>query len=161
MRNKYNCISELRMAKSILIVLLVLIPSITLAQESLKLDIKKGADRPNSEPEQLYLLEVKNQTRSAANFTIETSNTKCENHKTDNQVRLKQIALDKSSKRKFSNYTLQPNTTYEFYVKISRSSNVAKNKWNCTEVKAVNDKGETISNTITITSFVPDDKDQH
>jgi hypothetical protein len=135
--------------------------STAIAQQSLILKIKEGSDQPNYKTEHLYLLEIKNTTRSNASFTIKTSNVTCEEFKRNQQIELSHSTLNKDSRRQFSNYNLRPNESFEFYVKLTRPLNAAKNSWNCTEVIALDDNGKPISNTITITSLVPDSKDQH
>jgi len=39
--------------------------------------------------------------------------------------------------------------------------NTSTGKWNCTEIKAIDDNGKTISNPVVITSLIPDPNDQH
>lgn len=131
------------------------------AQQSLDLKIKKGSDQPNSEKEHLYLLEVSNSSRSTSKFTISTTNINCADIKSDRQTLLNHKALNVTSKKEITSYSLRPNSNFEFYVKLSRPMNTSTGKWNCTEIKAIDDNGKTISNPVVITSLIPDPNDQH
>jgi hypothetical protein len=131
------------------------------AQQPLELKIKKGSDRPNSDKEHVYLLEMKNLSGSTADFTISTTNISCSDITSDKQTILSHKALNKLSKGEFKSYSLQPNSNFEFYIKISRTNNTSIGKWNCTEIKAIDDNGIIISNSVVITSLIPDPNDQH
>lgn len=131
------------------------------AQQPLIIKIKEGSNQPNYKTEHLYLLEVKNITRSKLDYTIKTSNVECEEVQSNQQIELNHSTLNRESRREMSQYTLGPNQSYEFYVKITRPFNARRNSWNCTEVKAVDNNGKPLSNSIVITSLVPDPKDQH
>ena len=131
------------------------------AQQPLDLKIKQGSDKPNSETEHLYLLEISNSSRSTSNFTISTSNVNCSNIKAERQTILDHKALNKNSRGELKSYSINPNSNFEFYVKISRQQNTSIDKWNCTEIKAIDDNGKTISNAIVIKSLIPDPNDQH
>ncbi|MBR9845702.1 MAG: hypothetical protein GYB35_06115 [Algicola sp.] len=80
---------------------------------------------------------------------------------TEKQTDLIHRALNRTSRGELTSYSIQPNTNFEFYIKISRPDNISIGKWNCTEVKAIDENGKTISNSVIITSLIPDPKDQH
>ncbi|WP_431137511.1 hypothetical protein [Psychroserpens mesophilus] len=143
------------------IVTLCLCTITSFAQQSLDLKIKEGSDKPNSEKEHLYLLEVNNASKSTATFTISTSNISCLNMSAEKQTTLIHKALSKTTKGELTSYSIKPNSSYEFYIKITRPNNTSIGKWNCTEVKAIDENGKTISNPVVITSLIPDPKDQH
>ena len=143
------------------IVTLCLCTITSFAQQSLDLKIKQGSDKPNSEKEHLYLLEINNSSRSTTNFTISTANVNCSNMSAEKQTDLIHRALNRTSRGELTSYSIQPNTNFEFYIKISRPDNISIGKWNCTEVKAIDENGKTISNSVIITSLIPDPNDQH
>lgn len=130
-------------------------------QSPLSLKIKEGSDKPNYETEHSYLLEIKNSSKRSIRFIVESEDTQCQNHNKENQVKLVQRNLTKTSKSQFTEYTLNPNESFEFYVNISRPVNTSINKWNCTEVKALDLNGKTLSNSVVITTLIPDPKDQN
>ncbi|MAB47911.1 hypothetical protein [Winogradskyella sp. MH6] len=143
-------------------VILCLFVSIAIyGQSPLVLKIKEGSDKPNYEKEHSYLLEITNSSKKSTRFFVDSKNTKCQNLKEENQVELIQKNLNKASKSQFSEHILKPNESFEFYLKISRPANTTINKWNCTEVKAVDENGNTISNSVIITSLIPDPKDNN
>lgn len=143
------------------IVVLSLCTMTSFAQQSLGLKIKEGSDKPNTESEHTYLLEINNPSRSATSFNISTTNISCKDISTDKQTNLNNEALSKTSRAKLTSYSLQPNSTLEFYIKLTRPANSSIGKWNCTEVVAIDDNGKVISNSVVITSLIPDPKDQH
>ena len=143
------------------IVTLCLCTMASFAQQPLNLRVKQGSDKPNSEKEHLYLLEMNNSSRSTVNFTISTTNVSCLDISTDKQTVLNHKSLNKTSKREISSYSLQPNSNFEFYIEITRPKNISLNKWNCTEIKAIDANGNNISNAVVIKSLIPDPKDQH
>ncbi|MCB0398753.1 MAG: hypothetical protein KDD26_03855 [Winogradskyella sp.] len=130
-------------------------------QSPLSIKIKEGSDKPNYEKEHTYLLEITNSSIKSITFVIDSKNIKCQNLKEENQVRLVQKNLSKTSKAQFSEHTLKTNESFEFYLKISRPDNTAINKWNCTEIKAIDENGNTLSNSVIITSLIPDPKDNN
>jgi hypothetical protein len=145
----------------ITIVSLFMCTILSFAQQSLDLKIKQGANRPNSEKEHLYLLEISNSSRSTTNFTILTTNISCIDISKDKQTILNNKTLNKTSRREFDSSSIGPNSNFEFYIKLSRLKNTSIGKWNCTEIKAIDNNGNSISNSVVIKSLIPDPKNQH
>lgn len=143
------------------IVSLFMCTMLSFAQQSLDLKIKQGANRPNSEKEHLYLLEISNSSRSTTNFTILTTNISCIDISKDKQTILNNKTLNKTSRREFDSSSIGPNSNFEFYIKLSRLKNTSIGKWNCTEIKAIDNNGNSISNSVVIKSLIPDPKNQH
>ncbi|GAB4164877.1 MAG: hypothetical protein Tsb0033_26510 [Winogradskyella sp.] len=130
-------------------------------QSPLSIKIKEGSDKPNYEKVHTYLLEITNSSKRSIRFVIDSKNIKCQNLKEENQVKLVQKNLSKTSKAQFSEHMLKTNESFEFYLKISRPDNTTINKWNCTEIKAVDENGNTLSNSVIITTLIPDPKDNN
>ncbi|MEY8848928.1 hypothetical protein AB9K26_08935 [Psychroserpens sp. XS_ASV72] len=147
--------------KLIATIVILCLATVSSFSQQLQINIKEGSDKPNTESEHLYLLEIKNDSKATANFTIKTTNVNCNEIDSERQTVLNHKALSKTSKREQSSYSLQPEAALEFYVKTMRPINTKLNTWNCTQVQAVNSNGRPISNTITIKSLIPDPKDQH
>jgi hypothetical protein len=143
------------------IVSLFMCTMLSFAQQSLDLKIKQGANKPNSEKEHLYLLEISNSSRSTTNFTILTTNISCIDISKDKQTILNNKTLNKTSRREFDSSSIGPNSNFEFYIKLSRLKNTSIGKWNCTEIKAIDNNGNSISNSVVIKSLIPDPKNQH
>lgn len=134
---------------------------LSFAQQSLDLKIKQGANKPNSEKEHLYLLEISNSSRLTTNFTISTTNIRCMDMSKDKQTVLNNKTLNKTSRREFNSSSIEPNSNFEFYIKLSRLKNTSIGKWNCTEIKAIDNNGNSISNSVVIKSLIPDPTNQH
>lgn len=127
-------------------------------QGQLKLSIVKGTENPNTEKEHLYLLEVTNKGNQVSTFNVTASNASCNNERVK-QVELNQEVLDKHKTKKIQTINVQPGKSVEFYVKITRPNNTKQNSWNCTEIKAVSNDGNVLSNIITIESLIPNPND--
>jgi uncharacterized membrane protein len=136
------------------IVLISLSSFYSFSQNPLKLSIVKGAELPNSEPINYYLLEISNPTQGEAQIIISAVNQTCTNTRME-VVRLNQEVLDKQKNRKLNLITLAAGESVEFYLKLSRPLNTRANTWNCTEIKAVTENGSQYSNAITIESLIP------
>lgn len=141
--------------KTIATIILVVFSTLnSFSQETLKLSIIKGTEKPNSETEHFYLLKVSNTTNSEFTFNISATNKSCNNEQLL-QTDLKQEILDKQKSKILDVINIQTGKTVEFYVKISRTQNATQNSWNCTEIKAISNNGNVLSNIITIESLIP------
>ncbi len=136
------------------IVLISLSTFFSFSQNPLKLSIVKGAELPNSEPINYYLLEISNSTQREAQIIISAVNQICTNTRME-VVRLNQEVLDKQKNRKLNLITIAAGESVEFYLKLSRPLNTRTNTWNCTEIKAITENGSQLSNAITIESLIP------
>ncbi|MEZ4797651.1 MAG: hypothetical protein R2785_10850 [Flavobacteriaceae bacterium] len=129
------------------------------AQNPLKLTIIKGADKPNTESEHDYLLEISNTSKTDFTFVITANNTSCSDQKLMQQTELMQEIYNAQKSKKLNSMSIASGKTLEFYVRLTRPDNAKKNSWNCTQIKAVSGNGSAISNTITIESLIPNPKD--
>ncbi|GFZ94743.1 hypothetical protein GCM10011531_28090 [Aquaticitalea lipolytica] len=142
--------------KTIVTIIIVCLSTLsTFGQQSLSLKIINGSDKPNSETEHIYLLEVTNNSKSAVNFNISADDKSCSDTNLS-QIEMKQEVLNSQKSKNIELTSIQPGRSFEFYIKISRPANAKLSTWNCTEVKAVSDKGHIISNSIIIQSLIPD-----
>jgi uncharacterized membrane protein len=129
------------------------------SQQPLKLSVLKGAEFPNSVPENYYLLKITNTDSAELEFTIATDNKGCVNAPLP-EVELNQSVLDNLKSNTLNSIKLQSGEELTFYLKIFREVNTPKNRWNCTEVKAVLSNGSQISNALTIESLIPSSQNQ-
>lgn len=141
--------------KTIATIILVVFSTLnTFSQDALKLSIIKGTEKPNSETEHFYLLEISNTTNAEITFNISATNKPCNNEQLL-QTDLKQEIFNKQKSKQLDVINIQTGKTVEFYVKISRTANAKQNSWNCTEIKAISSNGNVLSNIITIESLIP------
>ncbi len=146
---------------------LLLASNIFYAQQSFELSIKEGTKNPIQNSEHIYLLEVKNNSKSESLIRIQVSNASCketenlQNRVQKRQVNFNQQVLNKNLTKNVEQISLKPNETYQFYIKITRPNGVAKKTWNCTEVIVISDDGKSISNNIVIESYVPEENFGH
>ncbi|WP_298901538.1 hypothetical protein [uncultured Psychroserpens sp.] len=127
-------------------------------QEQLSLSLKKDTDKTVNETEHFYLMEITNSSKSNIQFSISTENVACKDISAQNQVLLKQSALNKQKSNVNSAMSIEAGATLEFYVKISRPQDTKLNTWNCSQVKAISNTGKPLSNPIIIKSLIPDPK---
>ncbi|OUS00005.1 hypothetical protein A9Q86_11210 [Flavobacteriales bacterium 33_180_T64] len=128
------------------------------SQEQLSLSLKKDSDKTVNETEHFYLMEITNNAKTNLPFSISTENTSCENVSPSKQVLLKQNTLDKQKTKALTKMSIEPGASLEFYIKISRSKNTKLGTWNCTEIKAISNTGQLLSNPVIIKSLIPDPK---
>jgi alpha-L-arabinofuranosidase len=128
------------------------------SQSSLSLSVKKKSDKTLTETEHYYLMEVTNTTSDAIKFNVAFKNTACQNVNASKQAPLNQSVLNKDKSKALKQLNVKPNESLEFYVKISRLKNTKLDTWNCSEVKAISNTGELLSNSVTIKSLIPDPK---
>ena len=128
------------------------------SQGPLKLSIIKGTEKPNTENEHFYLLEISNTSNATTTFNISASDKSCNNTKLQ-QIEMKQEIIDKQKSKTINTLNIPSGKTIEFYLKITRPTNARQNSWNCTEVKAVTSNGILLSNIITIESLIPNPND--
>ena len=128
------------------------------SQGPLKLSIIKGTEKPNTENEHFYLLEISNTSKATASFNISAPDKSCNNTKLQ-QTEMKQEIFDKQKSKTINTLNIPSGKTVEFYLKITRPTNAKQNSWNCTEIKAVTNNGELLSNIITIESLIPNPND--
>ncbi|MBR9914997.1 MAG: hypothetical protein GYB32_09265 [Algicola sp.] len=144
------------MKKIMMLMLVFLATLLTYGQQPLELKIMAGADRPNTEPEQFYVLRITNIGSNNASFKISAKDKNCDGLSPEVQVPLAKRLLKKDKVSELNNTVLGSGDILNFYLKLSRNNNSLNNKWNCTEVKAVANNGTVLSNTILIKSLIPD-----
>ena len=80
--------------KTIVTIIIVCLSTLsTFGQQSLSLKIINGSDKPNSETEHIYLLEVTNNSKSAVNFNISADDKSCSDTNLS-QIEMKQEVLN-------------------------------------------------------------------
>jgi uncharacterized membrane protein len=134
------------------------------AQEPLKLSLKKGSDEPTTKSEHFYLVEITNTSKVATTATISVQNNSC---KEDNSINknatstpaMRQSVMDASKSKQLNQVTVQPGKTVEFYLKLTREQSAQLNTWNCSKIVALSNDSKTLSNELTIESYIPNPKD--
>lgn len=134
------------------------------AQEPLKLSLKKGSDEPTTSTEHFYLVEITNTSKKATTVTIAVQNNSCKENKsmeksTVNSPVMRQSVLDASKNKQLNQVTVQPGKTVEFYLKLTREQSAQLNTWNCSKIVALSNESKTISNELTIETYIPNPKD--
>lgn len=134
------------------------------AQEPLKLTLKKGSDEPTTKTEHFYLVEITNTSNKVTTTTITVQNTSCKEDKSMEKTTVKtpamrQTVLDTSKSKQLNQVTLQPGKTVEFYLKLTREQSAQLNTWNCSKIVALSNESKTMSNELTIESYIPNPKD--
>ena len=127
-------------------------------QEQLSLSLKKDTEKTVTETEHFYLMEITNTTKNNVQFSVSTDNVACKNVSTQKQVSLNQKTLSKQKSNVTGTMNIKAGATIEFYVKISRPQNTKLNTWNCSQIKAISNTGQTLSNPVIIKSLIPDPK---
>lgn len=149
----------LNMKINIIIVLLVCCSfQPVFSQERLSLSLKVDTQKTVNETEHFYLMEITNNANTSLQFKISIDNTKCQNISSSKQVLLNQSTLKKNKSQVLNQISIEPETSIEFYIKISRPNNTQLDTWNCSEVKAISKTGESLSNSVIIKSLIPDPK---
>lgn len=146
------------MKRIAMVVLVCLVTLSSYGQEALELKVKKSSDLPLTAREHLHLIEIKNTSNVAISFTLETENVNCEAIDSSKLTELNREILNSNKMSKLSTNSIPGNSTSEFYIKISRKPNTPLASYNCLRIKAVTDKSETVSNTLTIKTWIPDPK---
>jgi uncharacterized membrane protein len=72
---------------------------------------------------------------------------------------MRQTVLDASKSKQLNQVTVQPGKTVEFYLKLTREQSAQLNTWNCSKIVALSNENNTISNELTIESYIPNPKD--
>ena len=54
---------------------------------------------------------------------------------------------------------ISPGKTVEFYLKLTREQSAQLNTWNCSKIVALSNDSKTLSNELTIESYIPNPKD--
>lgn len=142
-----------------LIVFLCLCTLSSFAQQSLNLSVKEKSDDPISNLERSHLLEVKNNSNKTVSVNILTEETACSNVKKQAQSTLIKEIYTKNSTTKLSQFSISPNQSIEFYLKTIRPKNTKLNTWNCTKVSVISNDQKTTSNSITISTLIPNPND--
>ncbi len=149
----------LNMKINVIVVLLVCCSfQSVFSQEKLSLTLKVDTQKTVNETEHFYLMEITNNANTSLKFNISTENTKCQNTSSNKQVLLNQTVLNKGKSQVLNQISIEPETSKEFYIKISRPNNTQLDTWNCSEVKAISKTGESLSNSVIIKSLIPDPK---
>jgi biopolymer transport protein ExbD len=131
----------------------------TFAQQPLSLSVKEKSDDPISNVERSHLLELKNNSNKTLNITIHTEDTSCAQVQKSSQTSLiKEIQL-KNSNSKQNQLSISPNQTIEFYLKTIRPKGTKLNTWNCTKVSVSSNDQKAASNSITISTLIPNPND--
>jgi hypothetical protein len=134
------------------------------AQQPLKLTLKKESDEPITKTEHFYLVEITNTSKKATTATITVQNNSCKENKSMEKSSvtipaMRQTVLDASKSKQLNQVTVQPGKTVEFYLKLTREQSAQLNTWNCSKIVALSNENNTISNELTIESYIPNPKD--
>ena len=134
------------------------------AQEPLQLSLKKGSDEPTTKSEHFYLVEITNKSNVATTATITVQNNSCKEDKGINKSAtstpaMRQSVMDASKTKQLNQVTVQPGKTVEFYLKLTREQSAQLNTWNCSKIVALSNDNQTLSNELTIESYIPNPKD--
>ena len=139
-------------------VLVCLVALCSYGQQALTLKVKKSSDLPLTAREHTYVIEISNASQQAIGFNIETKDVICENIDRSKLTELNREILSNDGLSRLSSRTIPGKGTLEFYVKLSRKPNTPLATYNCVSIAAESPKGEIISNTITIETWIPDPK---
>uniref|UniRef100_UPI0040490C93 hypothetical protein n=2 Tax=Gelidibacter sp. TaxID=2018083 RepID=UPI0040490C93 len=134
------------------------------AQEPLMLSLKKGSDEPTTKSEHFYLVEITNTSKVTTTATITVQNNSCNEDKSMNKSAvstpaMRQSLMDASKTKQLNQVTVQPGKTVEFYLKLTREQSAQLNTWNCSKIVALSNDSKTLSNELTIESYIPNPKD--
>ncbi|MGB1269984.1 MAG: hypothetical protein ACPG45_09615 [Flavobacteriaceae bacterium] len=96
---------------------------------------------------------IKNSTNEAIEYTIVTKQVDCKRKSSKMSVN-----IHSSTHTKLSKVLIKANTSKTFTVELQRNYLTKLDTWSCTEISATNQHGNPISNTVTLTQFIPDTK---
>ena len=127
-------------------------------QNDFKLSVVKGTDKPNTESEHQYLINLENNSRSSTSFVFTTENVNCKEENIE-YVNLIQEVYTSNLNERVSSVTLSAGESYNFYVKIKRPLNTKLGSWNCTKITASSSNGTPVKKSVMITTWIQDPKD--
>ena len=141
---------------------------------SFSLDVVKYSEKPNFEKEHFHVVELKNDSRISAKYTISIKNTKCSKKHDNKKVLSKphgkkdpelftEIYLNSISNKQQINepVSLGPNESAKIYLKTKHADNMELDSRHCTKLfasklspaKSINGKSG-ITKSVTIETFV-------
>ncbi|MEC3908193.1 hypothetical protein VOI54_14275 [Tamlana sp. 2201CG12-4] len=138
------------------------------------MEVVKYSDKPSSQSYHYHLLELSNKSKKVQNFTFTNTEVKCETESnTANDLKAdKLVGLEKQEKttsdlvtefynetksKKLNTISVSPNTSFKFYVKITKQMSVETGTLRCSKigVKLLNGKKAKIKS-VMIRTFIPD-----
>jgi len=136
----------------------ILITSISFSQNkqqehTLYIAITKKSDQPLSSKAHSYVYTIKNTSSKNVLFTINTTSVDCKENSSKMKVEI-QPAINKS----VENIQIRGKASYSFNIKIQRNHLTKLDTWFCVKINTIDNRGIPISNTVTLSQFIPDTK---
>ncbi len=130
----------------------------------LELSVVEKSMEPNTSLVHTYLLQVDNKFDKPLSVKVLTDNITCYENKRVNVNLLQNIYQNESensllNSNNSTTVTVEAKSVLIFYVTLTRPSGTILNSWNCTQVKAVDNAGVVISNSILLETYIPNPKD--
>lgn len=119
--------------------------------EVLQFSIIKKSDQPLSDTEHFYELIIHNTSNKVVDYTIATTDFSCHNNfsKLNNEL----VSL---KDQKLESLKISPSQYFSFKIKLTRNHLTKLNSWYCFEINAIDKQGNSISNTLQLSQFIPD-----
>jgi len=144
--------------KNLFCLVTILIVSTTFSQNkqqehTLHIAITKKSDQPLSSKVHIYVYTVKNTSSKDIQFEINTTPVGCK----DNSSKMN-IEIQSATNQRVENIQVKAKASYSFKLKLQRNHLTKLDTWSCIQINAIDNKGIPISNTITVSQFIPDTK---
>ena len=142
--------------KNLFCLLTFLIINITFSQykqqeHTLHIAIAEKSDQPLSSNTHSYVYTINNTSDKNVQFTINTTTVNCEKKSSKMKIEI-QTAINQSAE----NIQLGAKNSFSFKLNLQRNHLTKLDTWSCVEISAIDNKGIPISNTITLSQFIPD-----
>ncbi len=150
-----------KMSKSnsnITLLTLIFCVGFSFAQNNIQLTLVERSDRPNTDKEHIYTVEVNNTSSSQQKIALSATNVNCDNVKAASIKNDMEVSLLDMSKGSLQTLILSPGQSKKIYIKLNRTANAKLNTWSCIEINAGGIDSKNSNSSLLIKQFIPDPK---